>query len=214
MIIESEWWRKKQKIAEKNEGLINSFKSRLGKHYYEEWCTHDKFDIRNWRQYIRSWDIIKFNTLMEFRDFLDDGFNYNFSSSIGRGYVTLKIDSSNGWNLDDLEFVLKHLDLWTYPVGLSFPSLFFTYYNGSCKKVIKLLEKFILKQWNQNCYFDLWNKVSRGEYWDKTDYLKELISRFTKNGRSWKIQNCVIKVNWKEYHSSWDYKYEFNLDKK
>ncbi len=194
---------KREKINEKNESLMKSFRDWLGRYYYEKWYIHDKFDFKKGREYIRFWDTIRFKTLKELKKFLADGYNFNY---IARGYVTLKIDSSEDWNLDDLKFVLEYLDLWTYAVKIKFPSLFFT-----SEKAIKMLEKFILRQWNLDCYFDIWDRIHRGEceYWDKTDYLEELINRFTKKGKSWKINNCVIKANWKEYHSSWNYKYEF-----
>ncbi len=110
-------------------------------------------------------------------------------------------------NMDDMKFFFNHLHLNRHSVYIELQPNRFNYNN--CKISLKILKKFILDEWSMNCCFDLWNQVHRGEYWDKTDYLKELINRFTKSGKSWKISNCVIKANWKEYHSSWNYKYDF-----
>ena len=161
-------------------------------------------------KYIQPWDTIIFDSLetLNNREIDKSKLIDNYGKFIWKNYTTIKIKDE--WNLADLEYLFEHLDLKWYPTKIVFPEFTFGNYGWSyTKKAIKILKKFLLKTDRYGCYFDIWENIHTWWYSDKNNYLKDLITRFTKQWKSWKLRDCVIKANWKEYHCSWDYRYDF-----
>ena len=97
--------------------------------------------------------------------------------------------------LDDLEYVFKNMYLSPW-VHIVFPWQCIRY-----QAEIQHLMKYLLGgEW---CCFEF--------CWRFDDNIvKKLIKWFTWQWKKGKFKDCVIKINNKEYHSAWDYGYEFN----
>lgn len=187
---------KKQK--EKNEKLLESFKE--GYPFYfsdgKEFRYINEYIVRKWR---RMEDILVFKDAEDMKSKMMDGTLSFNNSDWERPYKLRKIKiEGNSYN-EDLNYILQHI--WNNGLWMEFPV---NHIHDAPKESIKILKKFLVKWWGAFwCYFNVWEDISQ-------DDLKGLINRFTKKGKSWEIDDCVINANWKEYHSSWDYRYEFD----
>lgn len=206
---------KKAECDAKNENLLNEFQNEC-RYYYEDGheCSNhiDEYAIK----FLRSWDTIKFTSLYDLKCKINGmSFIDNFTYFVENKHIKLEIDADKAHERSDmLKYLFEHLKLYggVYSIWIKFPCSLFWFqgeYEHS-RESIKMLKKFMLKNECKNCYFDIWDDVYHGQMsYDKKNYLKELITWFTKQWKAWKIKNCVIKANWKEYHSSGDYKYDF-----
>ena len=202
---------KKNEVENINTQLIDHFSEDYGKFFQQKsFCT--SLDIE---EKLRKGDCLKITR--KFSDILYDMYkkmyDYINDEQLTSSKIEFKPDKreKNQWrytleedwvsfvvSTDDLGDFFHHLELWGH-------SAFFDFSNSiKWQNEIKEIKKFIIRENCCNCYFDLWYFP----LWEKIS-VKDLITRFTKQWKSWNINNCVIKANWKEYHSSWDYRYDF-----
>jgi len=200
---------KKAECDAKNEDLLNEFKSsfhldEFGSGYWRSTVNANNVEfVELWTRthHIREYDTIVFDDL-HFDDvkkyllLLDNIYLYHPIK------LEIKHESNRSITTNELKYFLENLKTFK-ELYLQFNPYYFR--EGYRSKSIKLLKQFILKNGCVNCYFELlWN-----EYSSMPSDLKDLITWFTKQWKAWKIKNCIIKANWKEYHSSGDYKYDF-----
>lgn len=210
---------RKMDINESNRIILDGFRQgACTSLYYEEWQEYimplEWRDFRN----MRIWDTILFNSLKELThkkvEYLESFVDYidEYPAAL-TDYVTLKIgDDVSPNDTEYLKYLFNKFNISFRHVKIEFPSRLFCSGPDKWKSRLKMLKNFIKKDICTNCYFDIWDNIY---HWqnnsDKNNYLKDLITWFTKQWKAWKVINCVIKANGKEYHSSWDYRYE-NFD--
>ena len=113
----------------------------------------------------------------------------------------LRLSPHSGWvsfivETNELNNFLNHLQLLWYSSALDFSRIKLS------EDDIKEIKKFMDREKCCNCYFNVWNISNES--------LKNLITWFTRKWKSSRIDNSIIEANWKKYHSSWDYRFEFD----
>lgn len=181
----------KERIKKMNDKLVGNFheKNRWRKDYeYKFKSNIREKDILN----DDSIDWISFDSTTAVKKAISE----RYVKTIGWTWLLphwKTIEMELNGSLKDNKYILEHISMHNRRNTCLLISL----YDDMVKDFIKNVD---ISGCNWCCFdFHMMNTKSS----------KEIIKWFTKLWKQGKITDCIIKINWKEYHSSGNYKYEF-----